>query len=128
MSAKPPATDPMPQVDHGDKALAPLIRIAQIQVDPKQLEQYREASRRIVEDSVAQESGILAFYALERRDVPGSFFVVEIYCDDEAYRAHLETQSFQHYKSTVVGMVQSLELIDTDVVALATKPFSLDQV
>ncbi len=60
--------------------------------------------------------------------MPGSFFVVEIYCDDEAYRAHLETQSFQHYKSTVVGMVQSLELIDTDVVALATKPFSLDQV
>ncbi len=61
MSAKPPATDPMPQVDHGDKALAPLIRIAQIQVDPKQLEQYREASRRIVEDSVAQEPGIPGF-------------------------------------------------------------------
>lgn len=108
------------------KGCAPLVRIAQIRVD-KQLEQYREVSRQIVQDSVAQEPGVLAFYAVEQRDVPGSFFVVEVYRDDEAYQAHLQTLWFQRYKSTVAGMVQSLELMDTDVVAMATKPFNPDQ-
>ncbi|MEO8488197.1 putative quinol monooxygenase [Pseudomonas sp.] len=128
MSSKPYPAEPDAQADPGQKGHSPLIRVAQIQVNPEQLEQYRDASRRIVEDSVAQEPGVLAFYALERRDVRGGFFVVEIYRDDEAYQAHLETQSFRHYKAAVEGIVQSLELIDIDVVALATKPFNLDSI
>lgn len=128
MSAKPDATELMAQAEPGHKGCAPLIRIAKIQVDQKQLEQYRDASKRIVEESVAQEPGVLAFYALEQSDVPGSFFVVEIYRDNEAYKAHLETESFRHYKAEVAGIVQSLELIDLDVVALATKPFRLDSI
>lgn len=69
--------------------------------------------------SVAQESGIMAFYALERRDAPGSFFIVEIYRDQQAYEAHLETEWFRSYKAEVAGIVQSLELIDLDVIAIA---------
>lgn len=126
MSDKSYAAERVSQADPGDKGSAPLIRVAQIQVDPKQLEQYRDASRRIVEESVAQEPGVLAFYALERRDVPGKFFVVEIYRDDRAYQSHLQTQSFRNYKAAVAGIVQSLELIDVDVVALATKPLDRD--
>ncbi|WP_080270263.1 putative quinol monooxygenase [Pseudomonas syringae USA007] len=125
MSDKSHATESTFQADPGDKGRMPLIRIAQIQVDPDQLEQYRDASRHIVEESVAQEQGVLAFYALERRDLPGGFFVVEIYRDDQAYLSHLETESFRHYKAAVGGIVQSLELIDVDVVALATKPLNL---
>jgi quinol monooxygenase YgiN len=128
MSSKPYAAKTEAQADPGQKGCLPLIRVALIQVKPEHLEQYRDASRRIVEDSVAQEPGVLAFYALEQRDVQGSFFVVEIYSDDEAYQAHLETQSFKHYKAVVESMVQSLELIDIDVVALATKPFNLDSI
>ncbi|MCD5996340.1 antibiotic biosynthesis monooxygenase [Pseudomonas sp. CDFA 602] len=126
MPVKSYATEIVSQGDPGDKGRALLIRIAQIQVDPKQLEQYRDASRRMVEESVAQEPGVLAFYALERRDVPGGFFVVEIYRDEEGYQSHLKTQSFRQYKAAVAGSVQSLELIDVDVVALATKPSDHD--
>ncbi|KTB71328.1 MULTISPECIES: putative quinol monooxygenase [Pseudomonas] len=125
MPDKSYATEPMSQAGPGNKRRTPLIRIAQIQVDPNQLEQYRDASKHIVEESVTQEPGVLAFYALERRDLPGSFFVVEIYRDDQAYQSHLETESFRRYKTTVGGIVQSLELIDVNVVAIATKPLNL---
>ncbi|GFM89438.1 hypothetical protein PSCICO_48370 [Pseudomonas cichorii] len=63
---------------------------------------------------------MIAFYALEVREVPGRFFVVEVYQDAEAYCAHLDSPHFKTYKSTVAHMVQSLELIETDVVAISS--------
>ncbi|MDO7929306.1 putative quinol monooxygenase [Pseudomonas sp. KFB-139] len=98
----------------------PLVRIARIEVDPAKLDEYRTASRKIVEAAGALEPGVIAFYALEVREVPGRFFVVEVYQDAEAYCAHLDSPHFKTYKSTVAHMVQSLELIETDVVAISS--------
>ncbi|MCV4285024.1 putative quinol monooxygenase [Pseudomonas capsici] len=99
---------------------SPLVRIARIEVDPATLDEYRTASRKVVEAAGALEPGVIAFYALEVREVPGRFFVVEVYQDAESYRAHLDSSHFKAYKSTVAQMVQSLELIETDVVAIAS--------
>jgi quinol monooxygenase YgiN len=40
--------------------------------------------------------------------------ILEIYANREAYQSHLKTQHFQHYKTTTLAMVKSLQLIDMD--------------
>src|SRR5262245_56855383 len=100
---------------------APLIRIAQTAVDPAQLDGYRAASREIVAASVAEEPGVLAFYAVEPKDDPGQVMVIEVYRDEAAYRAHLEAPHFRKYKAAVAGMVTSLRLIETVPIAFGAK-------
>jgi quinol monooxygenase YgiN len=103
------------------QASGPLVRIAQIEVDPAQLDGYRAASRAIVEASVAEEPGVLAFYAVEPNGIPGQVWVMEIYRCEAAYRAHLETPHFKTYKAAVAAMVNSLRLVETTLIAFGAK-------
>src|SRR6266699_1305292 len=60
-------------------------RVAEIEIDPAQLENYNPARVR----------------------------VFKIYRDAEAYRSHLETAHFKKYKATTEKMVRSLKLVQT---------------
>ena len=97
------------------------VRVAEIEVDPVQLEAYKAAAREIVEDSVRLESGVLALYSVSDRDNPALVTVFEIYADHEAYTRHLETAHFKKYKAATQGMVRSLKLRDTVPIALIAK-------
>ncbi len=104
--------------------MAPLIRIAEIAVDPAQVEAYRAHLARQVAAAVAEEPGVLFLFAVALAGHAELFRVVEGYRDRAAYEAHLLTPHFLAYKAATAGMVRGLTLIDTDPVALAAKDIS----
>ena len=104
-----------------DGAHAPYVRVAEIEVDPVQLEVYKAAAKEIVEDSVRLEPGVLALYSVSDKNNPTHVTVFEIYADNDAYKTHLETAHFKKYKAATQDMVISLKLRDTVPIALSAK-------
>jgi len=99
----------------------PYMRIAEIDIDPAQLETYKTAIREQVEAAVGVEPGVLALYAVSDKDDPTHITVFEIYADVAAYQAHLETVHFKKYKDATQGKVKSLKLRETVPVVLGAK-------
>ena len=97
------------------------VRIAELDIDPAQLEAYKAALREEIETSIRVEAGVLALYAVSEKDNPARIRIFEVYASEEAYRAHLETPHFLKYKATVEKMVKSLKLIPVNPVMLGTK-------
>jgi quinol monooxygenase YgiN len=97
------------------------IQIAEIEVDPTQLDNYKAAAAEQIEAAVRLEPGVLVLYSVSNKDNPAHVTVFEIYRDREAYLAHLQAPHFLKYKATVEKMVKSLKLIPVDPVMLGTK-------
>jgi quinol monooxygenase YgiN len=99
-----------------------LVRIAELEIDADQLDAYTALLKEEIEASVAREPGVLMLHAMTIRDNPTQFRIVEIYADQQAYEAHLQTPHFLKYKTESAAMVTSLTLIETDPVILCAKP------
>ena len=99
----------------------PYVRVAEVGIDLAQVEAYRAALREEIEASVRLEPGVLALQAVSDRDDPARVIVFEIYADEAAYKAHLETPHFLKYKAAVASMVISLKLTETVPIALGAK-------
>ena len=97
------------------------IQIAEIEVDPAQLDSYKAAATEQIEAAVRLEPGVLVLYSVSNKDNPAHITVFEIYRDRETYLAHLQAPHFLKYKATVEKMVKSLKLIPVDPVMLGTK-------
>jgi quinol monooxygenase YgiN len=78
----------------------PHVRVAEIEIDPLQLDAYKAAVKEQIEAAVRLEPGVLALYAVTDKENPARIVVFEIYADIEAYKAHLETAHFKKYKVT----------------------------
>lgn len=99
-----------------------VVRVARLQIDSAQLDSYKAALKEEIETSVRVEKGVLTLYAVSDKNKPTHITVFEIYANQEAYLAHLETPHFKKYKGTTKDMVKSLELAETVPIALETKP------
>jgi quinol monooxygenase YgiN len=108
-----PATSEEKSVQH--------IQIAEIVVDPAQLDRYKSAVAEQIEAAIRLEPGVLALYSVSNKDDPTQVTVFEIYRDREAYLAHLQAPHFLKYKATVEKMVKSLKLIPVDPVMLGSQ-------
>jgi quinol monooxygenase YgiN len=98
-----------------------VVRIAKLQIDSAQLENYKAALKEHAETAVRVEPGVLTLYAVYDKNNPTHVTVFEIYASEAAYQAHLETAHFKKYKSTTKDMVKSLELIPCSPIALESK-------
>jgi quinol monooxygenase YgiN len=94
--------------------------VAEIEIDPAQLESYKAAVKEQIETAVRAEPGVLVLYAVTEKDNPAHVRVFEIYRDVDAYRSHLETAHFKKYKATTEKMVKSLKLVQTIPIMLGT--------
>jgi quinol monooxygenase YgiN len=90
-----------------------MVRLAKLVIDPNQLEQYKAILKEEAETSVRIEPGVLTLFAVQEKDNPTHFTILEIYADSAAYKAHLQTPHFIRYKTGTQDMVKSLELIET---------------
>jgi quinol monooxygenase YgiN len=97
------------------------IQIAEIVVDPAQLDSYKSAVAEQIETAIRLEPGVLALYSVSNKDDPTQVTVFEIYRDREAYLAHLQAPHFLKYKAAVEKMVKSLKLIPVDPVMLGSQ-------
>ena len=106
---------------HADELQRPYVRVAQIEIDPAQLESYKAIAKEQIETAIRVEPGVLTLYAVAEQDNPTRVVVFEIYADLEAYRAHIETPHFKKYKADTQDMVKSLKLVDTVPIVLGAK-------
>ena len=106
----------------GKDSKEPYVRLAEIEIDPAQLEPYKAAVKEQIEAAVRLEPGVLALYSVTDKENPAHIFVFEMYADVDAYKAHLETAHFKKYKAITQNMVKSLKLRDTIPILLWAKP------
>ncbi|MDV4153159.1 MULTISPECIES: putative quinol monooxygenase [Rhizobium] len=100
----------------------PVVRMAELEIDPDTLETYRTLLTEEIEASVALEDGVLSLSAVSIRNHPNRIRILEVYADQEAYEAHLRTPHFIKYKNQTARMVTSLTLIEVDPIAMRAKP------
>jgi quinol monooxygenase YgiN len=98
-----------------------VVRLAELELDPVQVEQYKAALREEIETSIRVEPGVLTLYAVAVKGHPASIRIFEVYADVAAYKAHLETPHFKKYKSVTEHMVRSLKLVETEPIVLGSK-------
>src|SRR5690242_12849098 len=71
------------------------VRIAELEIDPAQLESFKSEVKESIETAIRLEPGVLVLYAVSEKDNPTRVRVFEIYADADAYKTHLETPHFR---------------------------------
>lgn len=99
-----------------------IIRISEIQIDPKYLKEYIAILKEEAEASVRLENGVIAIYPMFQKKQADEIRILEIYASKDAYEAHLKTPHFQHYKTSTLKMVKSLNLVDMNALDSETMP------
>jgi quinol monooxygenase YgiN len=97
------------------------VQLAELEIDPAQLDDYKAAVREQIETAVRVEPGVLVLYAVSEKDNPARIKVFEVYASADAYKAHLEAAHFKKYKTTTEKMVKSLKLVETVPLMLGAK-------
>lgn len=100
----------------------PLVRIAELEIDPAQIDPYKAAVTEEIEASIRVEPGVLAIYSVALKDNPTRLRFFEIYADEKAYRQHLESPHFKKYVDVTKSMITARKLFETDPIVLAVKP------
>jgi quinol monooxygenase YgiN len=99
-----------------------IVRMADLEIDAAQMDDYRALLAQEIETSVAIEPGVLMLHAVALRDDPHKIRILEVYANRSAYEEHLRTPHFLEYKNGTSGMVKSLRLIEVDPIAMLAKP------
>jgi quinol monooxygenase YgiN len=100
---------------------AQVVRMAKLEIDSSQLEQYKAMLKEGIETAVRAEPGVLTLYAVYEKEHPTRVTVFEVYADQSAYEAHLQTAHFKKYKTGTQKMVKHLELIEVTPISLQAK-------
>jgi len=99
----------------------PLVRIAELQIDPAQLDAYKLVLKEEIETSIRDEPGVLALYAVSLKEHPEQIRLFETYRDVAAYESHLQSPHFKTYKRRTQQMVKDLRLVETEPILLGSK-------
>ncbi|MET0709954.1 MAG: putative quinol monooxygenase [Tardiphaga sp.] len=97
------------------------VQVAEIEIDPVQLDAYRSAVQEQIDAAIRTEPGVLVLYAVSEKDNPAHVKVFEIYRDRSAYEAHLGSDHFKKYKTRVDKMVKSLKLMQATPIMLGAQ-------
>ena len=98
-----------------------IVRMAELEIDPAQLEDYLVLLTEEIEASVEKEPGVLMLHAVSVKDAVEKVRILEVYANRQAYEVHIQTPHFLKYKTLTAGMVTSLNLVDVDPIVLAAK-------
>jgi alkylhydroperoxidase/carboxymuconolactone decarboxylase family protein YurZ/quinol monooxygenase YgiN len=89
-----------------------MVRISEIEIIPEYLDEYKTILNKESSESVKLEAGVIAIYPMFQKENPIQIRIIEIYANQKAYKSHLQTPHFQHYKTTTLKMIKSLKLVD----------------
>ncbi|RYU93657.1 antibiotic biosynthesis monooxygenase [Emticicia agri] len=93
-----------------------MVRIAEIEILPEYLDEYKAILKVESEASVKIEAGVICIFPMYEKENPTRIRLLEIYASKAAYQAHLQTPHFQHYKTTTLKMVKSLRLVEMNTI------------
>ena len=98
-----------------------IVRIAELEIYPDQLDAYKAALKKEISMSIRKEPGVLTLYAVSLKDHPEQIRLFETYRNATSYQAHLQSPHFKKYKEQTRQMVKSLTLLETDPILLGSK-------
>jgi quinol monooxygenase YgiN len=98
-----------------------MVRIAELEIDPVQLDAYKAILAEEQEASVRLEPGVLMLHSVALADSPTSIRLLEVYASRSAYEAHIQSPHFVKYKTSTETMVRALRLVDTTPILLCAK-------
>src|SRR3712207_6561294 len=93
-------------------ARAQMVRIADIEVYPRYVDEYIRAGSEIAATSLREEEGVICLFPCQMQEDKTRFRILEVYASPEAYQHHIRTAHFLHYKQETQKMVKSLKLND----------------
>ncbi len=99
----------------------PMVRIAELEIDPAQIDAYKAILAEEQEASVRLEPGVLMLHSVTLADEPTHVRLLEVYASRAAYEAHLRAPHFVKYKTSTEKMVRSLKLVETKPILLCAK-------
>jgi quinol monooxygenase YgiN len=85
----------------------PVVRLAELDIDPAQLAPYLAALREGGRDVDPRRAGVLTLYSVQVKGAPWRVRLFEMYADSNAYDAHIASPHFQKYKTGTAAMVRS---------------------
>lgn len=97
------------------------MRIAELEIDPAQLDAYKLALKEEIGTSIRVEPGVLTLYAVSLKEHPEQIRLFEIYKNAAAYESHLQSPHFKTYKTRTQLMVKGLRLLETEPILLGSK-------
>ncbi|MCX8279168.1 putative quinol monooxygenase [Phyllobacterium sp. 0TCS1.6C] len=103
------------------EAEGPVIRIAELEIDPAQMAAYSAAVKEEMEESIRVEPGVLALYAVSIKGKPNHLRFFEMYADQAAYESHRESPHFRKYVDITKDMITSRKLFETDNFQLSAR-------
>src|SRR5215212_8475854 len=109
------------QADAADAPQDRYVQIAELEIDPAQLDRYKAAAEEQIEAAIRLEPGVLVLYAVTEKENPARVRVFEVYASTDAYKAHLEAEHFRKYKRTTDPIVKSLKLVRVNPLLLRAK-------
>jgi quinol monooxygenase YgiN len=98
-----------------------MVRIAELSIDPAQLETYKAILKTEQEASVRDEPGVLMLHSVQIADDPTQVRLLEVYASRAAYEAHIRSPHFLTYKTATERMVRALRLVETRPILLCAK-------
>lgn len=114
------AEKPIPlSVMRGGKA--PDVRIVEVTVKREDIAEFRRIVVAEMRESMKVEPGVLAMYAVARKERPEQWIFFEIYADAAAYASHRETPHFQEYLSLTDDMLIDKGHIGVENIALQSR-------
>src|SRR4051795_4120495 len=97
--------------DAAPSSARPMVRIAELEIDPEQLDAYKAILAEEQEASVRLEPGVLMLHSVAIAENPTHIRLLEVYASRSAYEGHLKAPHFVKYKTLTEKMVKSLTLI-----------------
>ena len=105
----------------GEGAL-PQVRVADLQIDPERMAEYRAAVTEEIDTSMKTEPGVRAIYAMALASDPAALRFFEIYADEAAYQSHIASPHFRKYVEATKDLTTALRLTLTKPIVLQSKP------
>ena len=72
-----------------------------INIKPGHTDEFIEASHGDAQGSTRDEPGCFRFDMNQDAEIPSRFYLYEVYRDEEAFKAHLETPHFKKWREIV---------------------------
>jgi (4S)-4-hydroxy-5-phosphonooxypentane-2,3-dione isomerase len=85
-------------------------------IDPAQLAAFMPLMSESAKASLRDEKGCRHFDVCRPRDVPNRVFLCEIYDDEAAFQAHLQTDHFKAFAAATKDMITARKIVACDLV------------
>jgi (4S)-4-hydroxy-5-phosphonooxypentane-2,3-dione isomerase len=85
-------------------------------IDPAQLAAFMPLMSESAKASLRDEKGCRHFDVCRPRDVPNRVFLYEIYDDEAAFQAHLQTDHFKAFAAATKDMITARRIVACDLV------------